>query len=243
MYDCGLLGQTEYVSKKMIEYLFDKSDEISFLLCSYYKTDNLPLFNFKSQKIIFTRDFWSMEGYVFYFNVNSNIKEYFLNIADLEYYIPTRDGNVFENLTLYKNKKVIFSVCSHEQDIYIDASIRDEMERFYKDVVKTDIVFNFVKAKYLYLQKHKEFRQKEITILYDLKSYVDQSKQSFIYKVPEYECHEEQYKFLVKKYMPKYIYFKLEQLTNFSTYETILTNLPNNFFNVLFYYRNIDEFL
>lgn len=243
MYDCRLLGQTEYVSKKMIEYLFDKSDEISFLLCHYDQLDKTPLFKFEPFKIIATIDFWDMEGYVFYFNVNSNIKEYFLNIADLECYIPTSDGNVFENLTLYKNKKVIFSVCNHEQDIYIDASIRDEMERFYKDVVKTDIVFKFTKAKYLNLQKHKDFSQKEITILYDLHSYVEQAKQSFIYKVPEYECHEEQYKFLVKKYMPKYIYFKLEQLTNFSTYETILTNLPNNFFNVLFYYYNIDEFL
>lgn len=77
-------------------------------------------------------------------------------------------------------------------------------------------MFLNLQKQYLYLQKHKNFSQKEIIILYDLKSYVDQTKQSFIYKVPEYECNEEQYKFLVKKYMPKYIYFKLEQLTNFS---------------------------
>lgn len=134
----------------MVKYLFDKSDEISFLLSHYDKLDKMPLFKSEPFKIIAAIDFWNMKGFLYYFKITNKIKEYFLNIADLEYYIPTSDGNIFENLTLYKNKKVIFSVCSHEQDIYIDARIRDEVECFYKDVVKTDIVFKFTKAIFIF---------------------------------------------------------------------------------------------
>ena len=243
MYNSKLLGQTKFVKRKIIDFLFNICDEISFLIGNYGNKMELPLFNFDSKKIIRTVDFWNMEGRVYYFDITNKIKDYFLNIATLKDFIPISEENNFENLTLYKNKKLIFSICTHEGYVYIDDSIKSDMESYYKSIVKSDELFLFVKEKYLQLQNNSEFNPKEIAILNDLNNYVAKARNSMIYQTPRYEYSEGKYKFLVKKYMPQYIYPYFNNLSTFEKFEMFLCNIPDDFYNILFYYSNINIIL
>lgn len=242
MYDSQLLGQTEYVMKEITKFLLNNSDQISFLSSESFDKTNAPQFNFKPFKTSIETDFWNMEGLIVYFKITTKIEAFFSGLENIED-ILQMDNNILENLTLYKNDKVIFSICTHEGYVYFDESIKDKLKKHYIKVVQNDRDFIFTKNKYLDLKKSNQYKVEEIEILNDINNYVAEAKQALIYLNPKHKCSVENYKLLVTKYMPDYIYPYFNLLKSFDIFEMYVQNIPQSFYAILYYYSNINELL
>lgn len=242
MYDSQLLGQTEYVRKEITKFLLNNSNQMSFLSNESFNKSNAPEFIFKPFKTSIETDFWNMEGRIVYFKITPSIETFFSGLENIEN-ILQMDNNTLENLTLYKNGKVIFSVCTHEGYVYFDESIKEKLKKHYIKVVQNDRDFIFTKNKYLDLKKSNQYKEKEIEILHDIKNYVDEAKQAFIYLTPRHKCSVENYKLLFTKYMPDYIYPYFNLLHSFDSFDMYIKNIPQSFYAVLYYYSNINELL
>lgn len=242
-----LLGQTTFVQKQMVEYLMNNCDKIEFLCSSFnYNTNlrpQLPIFNFVGESKYAQTDFWNMKGTIMTFPITKEIKNYFINIGSLETVIPTLDNNYLENLTLYQGSKLLFSTCTHEGYVHIDESIKPNMEQYYIKMVNKDSVFDFVKSRYLELKEMGNFDLNEIQILKDLNNYIAQHKNAIIFINPVFECDEKRFLSLTKKYMPDYIVPYFNMLNKFENFDIFLCNIPEDFYNIIFYYQNILEFL
>lgn len=203
------LTEHSQIRASAYEYLLSLCDRVSYLYG--YRTDDK--FDFEFEAIgtelegiigdIINKDrdqSWGMNGAHYSFSMSDRVKAIITEYG-LGGIIAVSSKNL-ENLSLYSNNKLLYSVCSHEGYTSVDDQFKNKVGKYcYDKAVELPLYreLNSKFAKYSYLSF--EELDKSLTILADVLNYVMQSCKAVLYTLPVYEIKYEDYMSLAKKFL------------------------------------------
>ena len=191
------------------DYLLSLCDRVSYLYG--YRTDDKFDFDIEAIGTDFENDIkdiinkavaesWGMSGARYSFMMSDRVKsiitEYGLGGIILV------NNKKLENLSLYNNEKLLYSVCSHEGYESFDDEFKNIVSTFclkkaaelpvYKELDNKFAKYSFAKNDEL---------SKSFTILSELLNYVMQACKAVIHGMPVYEINYEDYVALAEKFL------------------------------------------
>lgn len=212
------------IKEKAYEYVFSLCDSVTFLFIDYKQTLSLDEailqskypFLFSENHFVDIEDMWNMGRDTYKFNLTPEIKalitEHTFNKS-----IHLTDTCVLENITLYKDNKFLYSICTHEGYEEFNEEFKNKVTEFCSsEIVKT----NLYKELLVKLNKHKPSKEdiaKIIVILNDLKAYVQEDWQAFIRINPTFKCNFKDYLYLAKYYLSDSFYNTLKEYSDFKS--------------------------
>ena len=191
------------------QYLLSLCDRVCYL----YGYRNDDKFDFEYEAIgtdsediiedIINRDVaesWGMRGTVYTFSLTDRVKSKVLQYG-LGGIISVNNKKL-ENLSLYKNDKLLYSVCSHEGYESFDDEFKQKVSEYCLErAVELPIYKELNKRFAKYSSAENEELNKSYTILGDVLNYVMQSCKAVIYGKPVYEVRYEEYVALAEKFL------------------------------------------
>lgn len=213
------------IKDKAYDYLLSLCDKASYLL---YENNirNLNLKPFKDKHQRFFSDYkhteqgpdnWNMHGTIYFYGLNGNIKQ---TIKDnsLAGIIKLSDGLSFENLTLYKNNKVLYSICSHEGYEEIDKEFEQQVTEFCLKAIKSTPLYQELLTKHLSLtDRNINTVFEDLLVLEDLKAYIEEAWQFVIRMTPRKPVTYQEYFSLAQKYLSSNLVKTLENANDFKS--------------------------
>ena len=191
------------------EYMLSLCDRVSYLYG--YRTDEKFDFEFEAigtdcEEIIGDiikkeRDeSWGMSGTHYSFMMSDRVKsiitEYGLGG------IISVNNKKLENLSLYNNDKLLYSVCSHEGYESFDAEFKNRVSTFCLKKAAELPIYNELDKKFArYCSLTNKELNKSFTILGDILNYVMQACKAVIHGLPVYEINFKEYVSLVEKFL------------------------------------------
>lgn len=228
-----LINNSE-INTKSYNYIFSLCDSVSFLYVDYSNSINLEqaILESKYQELTneiltskYDTDNWNMSGLIYFFKPTQYITN-LIKQNSLQSAIELTKSCRLENLTLYKNNKVLYSICTHEGYEYIDDEFKNLVSNFCLNEIKKTDKYKELLSKIECLNCEKPELAKSIAILYDLSAYINQDNQAPIYITPKYECNFNNYLNLVKQYLSNNLFEQFNKYNSFKEIST--TNYPNN---------------
>ena len=166
------------------EYLFSNYSNVTYTMVETLKTFCPQIFPFVvSQK---QGKSWGMQGEILTFELSCQVKNFILNLG-LNNIFKLENNCLLENLTLYKDNKTLYSVCSHEGYDHIDETLLLDVTNFALEKLKTTKIYTDLLVKFKSLNcKDFSLLASYQTILYDLANYVAKDWNSIIYQTPNF---------------------------------------------------------
>ena len=197
------------IKQKTYNYIFSLCDSGSFLYSDLDSKINLEQaisstrYNSITNDILSTkngRDIWNMDGVTYTFKLSEQIKNLILE-KSLSHIFELSNICRLENLTLYKNNKLLYSICSHEGYEDFDEEFKNLVSDFCLKEIENTTLYKELVNKLNNLKCDKEEIIKNLTILQDLNAYVSKDCDALIYVSPKFECTFECYLKLTKDYL------------------------------------------
>lgn len=144
---------------------------------------------------------WGIEGDIYAFKLTDEVKK-IVTDCGLKGMLKVGNDITFENATLYKGDKKLFSCCSHEGYTFIDDEFNAALsEVCCKAIEKATCYADMLKVYNVVRQETKEARSREKSILRLTQGYIMQDGKAYIYQEPSYKCTFDEYKRIAKKYL------------------------------------------
>jgi len=221
------------IKQRAYSYTLSLCDSVSFLYSDLDNKLNLEQaisstpYTSITKDILSTkngRDVWNMEGVTCTFKLSDEIKN-LISEKSLSHIFDLSSTCRLENLTLYKNNKILYSICSHEGYEEIDEEFKNLVSNFCLKEIENTILYKELLNKLNNLKCNKEEIIKNLTILQDLNAYVNKDCDALIYVSPKFECSFESFLKLTKKYLSDK-FFNL--INKFNSYKDMHpTGFPN----------------
>lgn len=222
------------IKDRAYDYMFSLCDSISCLNTNYTREFNESLIDFKNiKKAIKTvqeGESWGMFGQIYTLDLSLEIKDY-LKKYSIYSYINTSEM-VLENITLLKNKKVLYSICTHEGYEHFDDNFKKQVESFcLKEIETTNIYIELNNKISNILNQPLSEVSKELTILKDIYAYINEDWQAIIYVAPKTKQSYEDYFKIAKRYLSDDLIEKLNYHYSFKSIhsENHARNTPKEF--------------
>ena len=221
------------------DYIFSLCDKISFLhSCNPDSVDiKTAIVTTPYEKIFRDIDHqengesWGMTGKIIYLKPTAEIVN-LIKSLNLEAVLHCNENTRIENLTLYKNKKVLYSVCSHEGYTEIDEEFSKKIVGFCLKEIEhvkeyQEIVLNVVPL----ANKSLSSVAKELFILNDLQAYIQQAWQDMVYVPPKEDISFNKHLTYAKKYLTQNTFYELNNHHSFKSIhaDTQPSILPDSF--------------
>ena len=211
------------IKEQAYNYIFSLCNRVSFLYIDYSNTTNLEqtILGTEFEQILNNpintnckTDMWNMDGLIYTYNLTNEIKSLILkNSLSSRFELTKLCG--LENLTLYKDNKIMYSVCSHEGYEHIDNEFENLVSDFCLNKIEKSNIYKEIFKKFENTQYSEDEIIKNLVILGDLKSYVDKDCDAMIYATPKFDCNFENYINLAKEFLSDEFYSSLSSSNSF----------------------------
>ena len=172
---------------------------------------------------------WGMQGCYITFELSNFIKDILKSVSLEGLFLVGKNEceRLFDNITLLRNEKVIFSCCTHEGYTEFNDELKRKLNMYCSEKIQNTDTYKRIKQVYLNLQK--TYTDEEICIIRDklfyLHCYVDKACNAFIRQSSEYDdITWAEYLELAKKVFPKEICSELEKASSFEQLQALQSN-------------------
>lgn len=159
---------------------------------------------------------WGMRGRIYTFALTDEFKNFIVRegLSAMPCFQP---GLRLENLTLLKDGKMMYAVCSHEGYDDFDDEFKQKIEDFCRsEIVKTKL-YKEALVRYKKLPKRERNDRAQIrSKLYDLTDQVEDAWEKYVRSKPRWEMSYKEYLRLAKPVFSTDVYEKLEKAGSFT---------------------------
>ena len=232
------------IKEEAYNYLISLCDKVEFLYVNYNEGSNFKFDILESgyddllNQYLYIKngESWGMSGEKVTFLLSSNIIGLIKEIG-LNGYLKITENSTIENITLYKNEKVVFSICSHEGIEYFEEEFEEQVKAFcLEKIAKTEIYLELCNNIKTIKDKKVDEIYNDILVLEDLVAFVEQDWNKIIRQTPKTLTTFDEYKKLAEKYLSKNTYDKIKKFKSFKDFYS--SGYPTNFDEIIKFGNN-----